>query len=160
MTDERGSWDKYFMQLAEAVATRSSCVRRQVGAIAVDPVTHRIIATGYNGNIPGAPHCTKQTCVRTREKIPSGERLDRCVAVHAEQNVVLCAGMERLKDATVYVTCQPCITCMKLLLSCNIGRVVWNNYYPDELARTIADTYGVMQQTADGYTELVRSKID
>lgn len=152
----RESWDVYSMRMAEAASTRSTCFRRHVGAVAVDPNTHRIIATGYNGNIPGMAHCTKESCVREIEHIPSGQQLERCVAVHAEQNIILYAGMDKLKDATIYVTCQPCITCMKLLLSCNIGRIVWNNAYPDPLAYSVAEQYGTIRQTPDGYTELVR----
>ena len=85
LVKERQSWDGYFMGLAYQVAQRSTCLRRQVGAVAVNE-RRRIIGTGYNGAPSGLTHCTPDSCIRIRKNIPSGERLDLCKAIHAEAN--------------------------------------------------------------------------
>ena len=86
------SWTEYFMDLAKAVSTRSTCLRRKVGAVAVNP-RHMVIGTGYNGAPSSMAHCTPETCIRVKNHIPSGEKLETCKAVHAEQNLVV---LERL----------------------------------------------------------------
>ncbi len=154
----RESWDEYFMRLAEDVATRSTCIRRHVGAVAVDTNTHRILGTGYNGSIPHYPHCTPDSCIRTIEKIPSGQQLDRCMAVHAEQNVILTLGIGALIHSTFYCTHQPCATCIKLLLSCQVTRIVWKHTYPDTLSRTLMKNYGYVRELDNGLTELVKKE--
>lgn len=133
--DERVSWDQYFMDLAEQVATRSTCVRRKVGAVAVND-KHMIIGTGYNGAPSGFKHCTKDTCIRCVKNIPSGQMTDICRAIHAEQNLVVHLG-EKLKDATVYCTTKPCTTCTKLLIGCGVKQIVWKNDYNDDFALSL-----------------------
>ena len=81
------SWTEYFMDLAKAVSTRSTCLRRKVGAVAVNP-RHMVIGTGYNGAPSSMAHCTPETCIRMKNHIPSGEKLEMCKAVHAEVNLV------------------------------------------------------------------------
>lgn len=154
MTDTRQSWDTYFMQLAESVATRSTCVRRHVGAIAVN-ARHRVIGTGYNGAPSGMAHCTPETCVRNIHHIPSGTAVEFTRAIHAEANIVLQLG-EQLRDATLYCTNQPCVSCLKLLMGCGIHRIVWKNPYPDMLSEQMMHEYGRVDTTVDGYNELVR----
>ena len=84
----RPSWDEYFMQMAELTAQRSTCLRRQVGAIIVKE--KHIIATGYNGAPKGLPHCEELGgCLREKLEIPSGERHELCRALHAEQNAII-----------------------------------------------------------------------
>lgn len=122
---ERQNWDDFFMTAAFMWATRSTCIRRSVGAVATKD--KRIIAAGYNGVPSGHPHCTPETCVRTVQKIPSGTQLDICNAVHAEQNIIIQAAMFgiSLVGTDIYITTMPCHTCFKLL--CNLG--VRNIYY-------------------------------
>ncbi len=113
----RPSWDDYFLNIAFLVASRSTCIRRHVGAVAVKD--HRIIATGYNGPLSGKPHCTEQTCFRIVNNIPSGEQLDKCYAVHAEMNLVAQAARYgvNFKGCKIYCTDSPCVACSKILLA-------------------------------------------
>lgn len=138
--DERHSWHVYFMEIAELAASRSTCLRRKVGAVATDS-RHRIIGTGYNGAPSGMVHCTKHTCVRIKNKIPSGQQLELCKAIHAEQNLVVHLG-ERLKGATIYCTTRPCTTCTKLLIGCGVTHIVWLNNYDDEYATSLIKELG------------------
>ncbi len=114
---ERMDLTWYFMSIAQQVAKRSTCIRRQVGAIAVRD--NRILSTGYNGAPRSFSHCTKESCIRHKENIPSGEQLDRCIAVHAEQNVILQAAIHgvSLAGCDIYCTTSPCITCWKMLMN-------------------------------------------
>ena len=141
MTTERQCWDEYFMDIAEKVATRSTCLRRQVGAVAIN-ANHRIIGSGYNGAPSGLDHCTKDTCIRTIRNIPSGTQLDICKAIHAEANIVLQLG-DSLKNGSLYCTNQPCTSCLKLLMGAGINKIIWKNPYPDEYAAELMTEYGV-----------------
>ena len=121
----RPSWDEYFMQMAELTAQRSTCLRRQVGAIIVKE--KHIIATGYNGAPKGLPHCEELGgCLREKLEIPSGERHELCRALHAEQNAIIQAATlgQSIEGATIYITHQPCIIC-----------AVIRRGYPDEMSR-------------------------
>ena len=87
----RASWDEYFMQIVEVVKTRSTCLRRQVGAVIVKD--NRIITTGYNGAPSHLKHCTELGgCEREKMGIPSGQRHELCRALHAEQNAIIQAA--------------------------------------------------------------------
>lgn len=153
----RVDWDTYFMELAEQIKTRSTCLRRQVGAVAVNQ-RHRVLGTGYNGAPSGLAHCTKDTCVRIQRKIPSGQSPELCKAIHAEENIVLQLG-DRLREATLYCTAQPCVMCTKSLIGAGIYRIVWKGEYPDSYARTLMEEYGTYRQLPNGLHEVVR-KID
>lgn len=139
----RQSWDSYFMGLARAVASRSTCLRRQVGAVAINE-KNRIIGTGYNGAPSGLAHCTPETCIRIRKQIPSGERLDLCKAIHAEANIVLQLGWQ-LEGGTLYCTTQPCTSCLKLLMGTKIHRIIWDNPYNDDYAQELLNEYAEYQ---------------
>lgn len=131
----RVSWDEYFMQIAEIVKTRSTCLRRQVGAVIVKD--NRIITTGYNGAPSGLKHCTDMGgCYREKMGIPSGERHELCRALHAEQNAIIQAANLGIstKDATIYVTLQPCVICAKMLINAGIIRLVYKGIYADKLS--------------------------
>ena len=132
----RPSWDEYFMQMAELTAQRSTCLRRQVGAIIVKE--KHIIATGYNGAPKGLPHCEELGgCLREKLEIPSGERHELCRALHAEQNAIIQAATLRqsIEGATIYITHQPCIICAKMIINAGISRIVIRRGYPDEMSR-------------------------
>ncbi len=136
----RVSWDEYFMQIAEIVKTRSTCLRRQVGAVIVKD--HRIITTGYNGAPSGLCHCTEiGGCERERLHIPSGERHELCRALHAEQNAIIQAAKIGVstEGATIYITLQPCVICAKMLINAGITRIVHKGEYPDALSRSILE---------------------
>ena len=132
----RPSWDEYFMQMAELTAQRSTCLRRQVGAIVVKE--KHIIATGYNGAPKGLPHCEELGgCLREKLEIPSGERHELCRALHAEQNAIIQAATlgQSIEGATIYITHQPCIICAKMIINAGISRIVIRRGYPDEMSR-------------------------
>lgn len=134
---ERPSWDDYFMEITEVVAKRSTCLRRQVGALLVKD--KRILSSGYNGAPTNLPHCSEAGCVRQKLNIPSGERHELCRGLHAEQNAIVHAAMHgiSIKDATMYVTNQPCVQCAKMIINGGIMRIVFSQGYPDGLSEEI-----------------------
>ena len=135
---ERPSWDEYFMQMAQVVAGRSTCLRRQVGAVIVKD--KQILSTGYNGSPSGLSHCSQKGCLRQQLNIPSGERTEICRAVHAEQNALVQAAKHgvSINGADIYTTFQPCVLCTKLLINAGIKRVFFLYPYPDALALEMA----------------------
>ncbi len=130
----RPSWDEYFFQIAQQVATRSTCLRRQVGAVLVKE--KRILSTGYNGAPRGISHCIDVGCLREELKVPSGERHELCRALHAEQNAIIQAALHGVKiaGASLYSTHQPCSLCAKMIINAGIVEVYFDEGYPDELA--------------------------
>jgi len=131
----RPSWDEYFMRLAYLVATRSTCTRRQVGAVIVKD--KRVLTTGYNGPPKGLAHCDKTGCLRENLKIPSGERHELCRGLHAEQNAIIQAAVYgvSIKDASIYVTNHPCVVCAKMLINAQLKEIIYAEGYPDDLAK-------------------------
>lgn len=130
----RISWDEYFMQIAHLVAQRSTCLRRNVGAVIVKD--KRMLATGYNGAPRGLKHCLEIGCVREKLKIPSGERHELCRGLHGEQNAIIQASLYGIsvKDSTVYITNQPCIICAKMLINAGVSEIVITGEYPDKMS--------------------------
>jgi dCMP deaminase len=127
----RPSWEEYFMQIARDVSTRATCNRRLVGAVVV--LDKRILTTGYNGAPHGLPHCTEVGC-----KMQDGH----CVrTLHAEQNAIVQGALNgvSLRGATLYVTCQPCNNCAKMIINAGITKVVFDGDYPDEFAMELFD---------------------
>ncbi|OGO04219.1 MAG: cytidine deaminase [Chloroflexi bacterium RBG_13_56_8] len=139
----RPSWDEYFMDIAHQVATRSTCLRRHVGALIVRD--KRILCTGYNGPPRGLDHCDVTGCLREEMGIPSGQRQEICRGLHAEQNAIIQAALHGVSAAggTIYITHQPCITCAKMIINAGIVRAVCAQEYPDELAREMLQQAGV-----------------
>ncbi|HEY8909485.1 MAG TPA: dCMP deaminase family protein [Desulfosporosinus sp.] len=135
---KRPSWDSYFMQLAQVVAGRSTCLRRQVGAVMVKD--RQILSTGYNGSPSGLIHCDEIGCLRQSLNVRSGERMEICRAVHAEQNALIQAAKHgvAIAGADLYSTHQPCVQCTKMLINVGIRRVVYIHPYPDTLADVMA----------------------
>ena len=143
----RAPWSQYFMDITCLVAQRSTCLRRNVGAIAVKD--KRILATGYNGAPAGVPHCLEVGCLRTQLGIPSGQRHEICRGLHAEQNVIIQAAVHgiSLKGAEIYCTHQPCLICTKMLINCGITKVYYLEAYPDELAAQMIREAGIPFET-------------
>ncbi|MGI6374608.1 MAG: deoxycytidylate deaminase [Anaerolineae bacterium] len=139
----RPTWDEYFVEIATQVATRSTCLRRSVGAVVVRD--KRILSTGYNGAPRGLPHCAETGCLRERLGIPSGQRQEVCRGLHAEQNAIIQAALHgvSIEGGSIYVTHQPCITCAKMIINAGITRVVCKSAYPDPLARKMLEEAGV-----------------
>ena len=140
---QRPSWDQYFMDITRLVATRSTCLRRQVGAILVKD--RNILATGYNGVPSGISHCETVGCLRERLKVPSGERHELCRGLHAEQNAIIQAARHgiNIDGATLYCTTMPCIICTKMLINAGISTIVYAEGYADELAREMLAETGI-----------------
>ena len=95
----------YYLDIAETVAERSTCLRRCYGAIIVN--NDEIISTGYNGAPRGRKNCIDLgRCIREELKIPSGERYELCRSVHAEQNCIISASRRDMLGATLYLACK------------------------------------------------------
>ncbi len=129
---KRISLDEYFLKLASVVAERSTCRRHHMGAIAVRD--KHILTTGYNGAPAGAKDCLELGCLRDELNITSGTQQEICRAIHAEQNVIIQAGLHgiSLEGATVYCTHTPCVLCAKMMVNARIARSVSFGKYNDE----------------------------
>lgn len=140
---ERPGWDAYFMKLANEVATRTTCLRRAVGAVVVKD--NRILATGYNGVPSGLAHCAEVGCLRQELGIPSGQRNEICRGLHAEQNAIIQAAKYGpvIEGAMIYVNTQPCVVCAKMIINAGIEEIVYQNPYPDELAMEMLEESGI-----------------
>ncbi|WP_163328534.1 deoxycytidylate deaminase [Desulfurobacterium thermolithotrophum] len=134
----RPSWDEYFMSIAEMVSTRSTCIRRKVGAVLVKD--KRIIATGYNGPPSGLKHPEEVGCLREKLNIPSGERHELCRGLHAEQNAIIQAALHGVstKGSILYCTHCPCSLCTKMLINAGVVKIIYKEGYPDQLAKELA----------------------
>ncbi len=124
--------DEYFLKIAAVVAERATCQRHCVGAVAVR--NKHILATGYNGAPAGARDCLELGCLRDALGIPSGQRHEICRGIHAEQNVIIQAGLHgvSLEGCTIYCTHTPCVLCAKMLVNSRIQRFVSFGKYADE----------------------------
>jgi dCMP deaminase len=133
----RPSIDEYFMEMAHLAATRSTCLRRKVGAVITKE--KRVLSTGYNGAPKGLPHCEEVGCVRENLDVPTGERHELCRGVHAEQNAIIQAAVfgTSIKDGKIYTTNHPCVVCAKLLINASISEIVYDDDYVDELAKEV-----------------------
>jgi dCMP deaminase len=125
------------MKIAEDVSTRSTCIRRNVGAVIVKD--KRILTTGYNGAPTGISHCTGETCLRTKYNVPSGERHELCRGLHAEQNAVIQAAYYgvSINGASIYITHQPCSICTKMLINSGIVKFIYRSPYKDPLTEEL-----------------------
>ncbi len=141
--ENRPDWDPYFMEIANVVRKRSTCLRRQVGAVIVKD--RRILATGYNGAPTGIAHCIKTGCLREKWNVPSGERHELCRGIHAEQNAIVQAAYlgVSISGSTLYCTNQPCILCAKMIINAGIKRIVIEDGYPDEAAAQMLSEAGI-----------------
>ena len=141
--NNRPSWEDYFLQLADLVASRSTCLRRQVGAVLVRD--ERIIATGYNGAPRGIQHCLEAGCLREKMGIPSGERYELCRGVHAEQNAIINAAYYGVstKGAVLYCTNQPCLICARMIINAGIIKVVHRGNFDDDFALQFMEEAGI-----------------
>jgi dCMP deaminase len=131
----RASWDQYFMNIAQVVATRSTCPRKYVGAVIVRNRT--ILSTGYNGSIRGMPHCSDV-----------GHMMEdnHCVAtIHAEANAIIQAARNgvTIEGADVYVTASPCWNCFKQIANAGVRRIVYGEFYRDARIFDVASHIGI-----------------
>lgn len=124
---------EYYLNIAKAVSARSTCLRRQYGAIIVK--NDEIISTGYNGSPRGCVNCIDiGSCYRKENNIPSGQRYETCKAVHAEQNAIISTSREKMIDAELYlygfdlelkeeITALPCLMCEAMIKNVSIGKL-------------------------------------
>ena len=118
-------WTDYFLDLAKTCASRSSCLRAQVGAVIVGD-DKKIKATGYNGTPSGVESCYERGfCYRIQNNIKSGTQYETCRAIHAEQNAIIQAGQDRCKGATMYIWGHDfiCILCKRFIVQAGIKDV-------------------------------------
>jgi len=140
---DRPSWDEYFMGIARMVGQRSTCMRRQVGAIIVKD--KRILATGYNGAPKGMRHCSEVGCLRESQDVPPGERHELCRGIHAEQNAIVqsAAFGVPIQGSTLYCTHFPCVLCAKMLINAGICELIVLETYPDDLSHAMLREAGI-----------------
>ena len=144
---DRVSKENYYLDIAQTVATRSTCLRKSFGAIIVKNDT--IISTGYNGAPRGRKNCSDiGKCIRDELKIPRGERYELCRSVHSEANAIIAASRESMLGATLYMACldsktgelvsgtNSCAMCKKLIINAGIDKVV---------IRDTPDSYNVIE---------------
>ena len=132
---KRAPWDEYFMRIAQEVATRSTCDRKNVGAVIVRDKT--ILSTGYNGSVRGMPHC---------DDVGHMMENDHCIAtVHAEANAIIQAAKNgvALNGADIYVTASPCWNCFKLIANSGIKRIFYMEFYRDRHVIEVAKQAGI-----------------
>jgi len=141
---QRPSWEEYFMEIAYLVARRSTCLRRQVGAVVVK--NKNILATGYNGAPRGITHCEVAGCIREKLNVPSGERHELCRGLHAEQNAIIQAAYHgtSIAGADLYCTNRPCIICSKMIINAGIEKVYYQDGYSDPLAEEMVSESGLV----------------
>lgn len=131
------------MDITHLVAKRSTCIRRQVGAILVKD--KRILSTGYNGAPSGVEHCLDVGCLREQKNIPSGERHELCRGSHAEQNAIVQAAAygTSIKDAILFCTNLPCSICIKMIINAGINSIFYEEGYPDSLSEKLMKEAGI-----------------
>jgi dCMP deaminase len=133
-TVKRPGWDEYFLEIAQVVSKRSTCLRRFYGAVIVKDRV--IVSTGYNGSPRGEANCIDiGVCAREKMQVPKGERYELCVGVHAEQNAIINGDPIKMKGATIYIAGfehdgsfadgQPCLLCRRMIKNAMLGRVVY-----------------------------------
>jgi len=152
----RPSWDEYFIRIAAEVATRSTCLRRHVGAVLV--LSKRMLCTGYNGVPQGLRHCSETGCPRQAQGVASGTGWELCRGLHAEMNALLQAAAHGIPvaGATLYSTAFPCSLCAKMLINTGIQRVVAASDYPDNLAKEMFAEAGIKIEFFDQKTRKTR----
>ena len=131
----RPDWDEYFLNIAKVVASRATCIRRGYGTVIVKD--NIIVSTGYCGSPKGEPNCIDiGKCEREKQGVPSGERYDLCKSVHAEQNAMIMASPDKMKDAKIYVAgietkskstvlSKPCLMCRRMILNSGIREIIY-----------------------------------
>jgi dCMP deaminase len=136
-TENRPSWETYFMNITNLVAQRSTCLRRAVGAVLVKD--KRILSTGYNGAPANLKHCLEVGCMREQMGIESGKMHELCRGIHAEQNAIIQAAYHgvSVKGAVVYCTNQPCSICARMIINAGIEKIYYQSGYADPLAKEL-----------------------
>jgi len=140
----RPTWDAYFMTLASLASQRSNCMKRRVGCVLVHNA--RIISTGYNGTPRNLRNCNEGGCVRCNAASGGGSALSTCLCLHAEENALLEAGRERIREgAVLYCDTSPCLTCSVKIAQVGVKEVVYSqSYNMDDASRRVLEEAGVV----------------
>ena len=140
---DRPSWDRYFMDITELVARRSTCTRRSVGAVIVK--NKRILTTGYNGAPSHVRHCIEVGCLREKMNVASGERHELCRGIHAEQNAIIQAAFHgvSIEGAVLFCTNLPCSICAKMIINAGIRKIYYASGYADTLSKDMLNEAAV-----------------
>ncbi len=144
--NKRPDWNTYFMEIATLVSRRSTCLRRQVGAVIVKE--RNILSSGYNGAPSGITHCETAGCLREKMNVPSGERHELCRGLHAEQNAIIQAACHgaTIKGAAFYCTNLPCSICTKMIINSGADKIIYKDGYFDPLASEMIEESGILIQ--------------
>ena len=147
---ERVSKDNYYLDIAQVVSERSTCLRKKYGAIIVK--NDVIVSTGYNGAPRGRKNCSDLGyCMRENLGIPRGERYEMCRSIHSEANAIIAASREQMLGATLYLCCtepktgeivggtNSCMMCKRMIINAGIDRVVIRNTKDDYTVVNVAD---------------------
>ena len=147
--NKRPDWDEYFLNIAQEVGKRSTCLRRRYGAIIVKD--NIIISTGYNGSPRGEANCIETgLCERERLHVPKGERYELCVAVHGEQNAIINADPLKMQGATIYIvginvadgsfaSGAPCLLCRRMIKNAQISTVIYREKNVEIVSRNVSE---------------------
>jgi dCMP deaminase len=148
--EKRPTYDEYFMSMAFLAATRSTCIRRKVGAVLVK--NKHVLATGYNGPPKGMKHCNETGCLRQKRHIPSGERHEICRGLHAEQNAIIQAAVFGISidESVIYITNTPCVVCAKMLINAGVKEIIYDGEYPDRLAKQMIEESHIKLRQFEG----------
>lgn len=147
LQDARPNWDHYFMNIAEQVKLRATCMSPKKGAIIVKD--KMIISTGYNGTPKKVTHCTAGGCVRCTSrhlgKIKPGQYAEPCICCHAEENAIVQAAYNGVSTngGWMYCTYTPCVVCAKMIINAGIQEVIMKILYPDDSGTKLLKDAGV-----------------
>lgn len=146
----RPSWDEYFLNIADVVATRSTCLRAQYGAVIVDK-ENTIISTGYNGAPSNITSCyDRKICFRIEANIPTGTRYETCQSVHAEANAII-RSRTSVRGCRLYIgtlesnNCVPCDMCKRLMINAGISACIF--YFNKEIVSVNPSDLVIMDRT-------------
>lgn len=143
----RPSWDEYFMDVAEKIKLRSTCLSARKGSVLIKG--NRIISTGYNGSPKGIKHCNAGGCIRCTQrhlgKIKSGVYSEPCICCHSEENAIVQAAVHGIstEGSKLYTTFTPCVNCAKLIINAGVKEVVGKTVYPDDVGMRLLKEAGV-----------------
>lgn len=147
LQDDRPKWSDYFMQIADVVKLRATCMSAKKGTVIVK--NKRIIATGYNGTPKGIKHCTAGSCIRCtarhKGELNSGDYSKPCICAHSEENAIVQAAFQgtSTNGASLYTTFTPCTNCAKLIINAGIKEVFAKTVYPDDVGTQLLKEAGV-----------------
>lgn len=141
----RPNWDEHFLKMLQIISERSTCNRGKVSCIIVRD--NRIMATGYAGSVSGQPHCDDVGHMLAKVLETDGKIHEHCIrTIHAEMNAIAQAAKYgiSINDSDIYITMEPCFTCMKMLIQCGIKRIVClKKGRHGELSRDLCKSAGI-----------------